>query len=275
MVLGLAGQAEALARGDVSSSELVEESLEVIGRKESLGAFRVVRAEAAAQEALEADKRLADGDRLPLLGVPVAIKDDTDLAGRPRRSRWPGTTCRRSGTRRSCGGCGRPGPSSSGRPRPVSWDCGRSVSRRSSGAPGTRGIPVHAGWVVGGFGGGLWREWSRGGRVRWGRVDSHSGGLDRAGGHQTAAGTGLRVSADRSVQRDHGVGATARERRGRRFDARCHQRKPSRRCVSDRFAGDVVRRGRQAGAEAVADRRFVQDGLRSQREARSRDPEGR
>ncbi|WP_309237385.1 amidase [Actinomadura sp. BRA 177] len=80
-MLGLAGQAEALARGDVSSSELVEESLEVIGRKESLGAFRVVRAEAAAQEALEADKRLADGDRLPLLGVPVAIKDDTDLAG--------------------------------------------------------------------------------------------------------------------------------------------------------------------------------------------------
>ncbi|MEU8340292.1 amidase [Spirillospora sp. NPDC048832] len=80
-MLGLAGQAAALARGDVSSSELVEESLERIGRKESLGAFRVVRAAAAAQEALTADKRLAEGERLPLLGVPVAIKDDTDLAG--------------------------------------------------------------------------------------------------------------------------------------------------------------------------------------------------
>jgi amidase len=79
--LGLAGQAEALARGVISSSELVEESLETIGRQESLGAFRVVRSEAAGQEALDADKRLADGERLPLLGVPVAIKDDTDLAG--------------------------------------------------------------------------------------------------------------------------------------------------------------------------------------------------
>ncbi|WP_141577463.1 amidase [Actinomadura sp. WMMA1423] len=81
MEAGLAGQAEALARGEVSSSDLVEESLEAIGRQEALGAFRVVRAEAAAQEALEADKRLAEGERLPLLGVPVAIKDDTDLAG--------------------------------------------------------------------------------------------------------------------------------------------------------------------------------------------------
>ncbi|MEU8306727.1 amidase [Actinomadura sp. NPDC048955] len=81
MELGLAGQAEALARGEISSSDLVEESLEAIGRRESLGAFRVVRAEAAAQEALEADKRLAEGERLPLLGVPVAIKDDTDIVG--------------------------------------------------------------------------------------------------------------------------------------------------------------------------------------------------
>ncbi|WP_067800540.1 amidase [Actinomadura formosensis] len=81
MVLGLAGQAEALAKGEVSSRELVERSLERIERQESLGAFRVVRPEAAAQEALEADKRLAEGERLPLLGVPVAIKDDTDLAG--------------------------------------------------------------------------------------------------------------------------------------------------------------------------------------------------
>ncbi|WP_433477951.1 amidase [Spirillospora sp. CA-142024] len=79
--LGLAGQAEALAAGEVSSADLVEESLESIGRQESLGAFRVVRCEAAGQEALEADKRLAEGERLPLLGVPVAIKDDTDLAG--------------------------------------------------------------------------------------------------------------------------------------------------------------------------------------------------
>ncbi|CNF83801.1 amidase [Mycobacterium tuberculosis] len=78
---GLVGQAAALARGEVSSSDLVEESLESIGRQESLGAFRVVRSEGAAQEALDADRRLAEGERLPLLGVPVAIKDDTDLEG--------------------------------------------------------------------------------------------------------------------------------------------------------------------------------------------------
>ena len=78
---GLAGQAEALARGEVTSRDLVEESLAAIRRHESLGAFRVVRAEAARQEALQADKRLADGERLPLLGVPVAVKDDTDVAG--------------------------------------------------------------------------------------------------------------------------------------------------------------------------------------------------
>ncbi|TYB43397.1 amidase [Actinomadura chibensis] len=81
MVLGLAGQAGALARGEASARELVEASLESIGRQESLGAFRVVRAEAARREAVEADKRLAAGERLPLLGVPVAVKDDTDVAG--------------------------------------------------------------------------------------------------------------------------------------------------------------------------------------------------
>ena len=42
-----------------------------------------MRAEAARAEADEADRRRAAGERLPLLGVPVAIKDDMDLAGEP------------------------------------------------------------------------------------------------------------------------------------------------------------------------------------------------
>ncbi|GAA2726601.1 amidase [Actinocorallia aurantiaca] len=79
---GLAEQAELAASGQVSAKELVEASLaridEVDGR---VGAFRVVRHEAARAEAAEADRRLAAGERLPLLGVPVAIKDDTDLTG--------------------------------------------------------------------------------------------------------------------------------------------------------------------------------------------------
>lgn len=65
----------------MSSRELVEGSLARIAEGASLGAFRVVRAEAALAEAVQADKRLAEDERLPLLGVPVAIKDDTDLAG--------------------------------------------------------------------------------------------------------------------------------------------------------------------------------------------------
>ncbi|HEX2313196.1 MAG TPA: amidase [Thermomonospora sp.] len=88
--LGLAAQAEMLALGEVSSAELVEHALERIGRDASLGAFRVVRAEAARAEAAEADRRLKAGERLPLLGVPVAIKDDTDLAGETTPFAVPG-----------------------------------------------------------------------------------------------------------------------------------------------------------------------------------------
>ncbi len=38
---------------------------------------------AARAEAAEADRRIAAGERLPLLGVPIAIKDDVDLAEHP------------------------------------------------------------------------------------------------------------------------------------------------------------------------------------------------
>ncbi|HTT96154.1 MAG TPA: amidase [Solirubrobacterales bacterium] len=82
---GLAEQARLLTEREVSSRELVELSL---GRIEAsqprLNAFRVVCAEAALAEADRADARLRGGDggaHSPLLGVPVAIKDDVDLAG--------------------------------------------------------------------------------------------------------------------------------------------------------------------------------------------------
>jgi len=79
---GLRGQAELLARRELSSRELVGRTLEAIeSTQTTLNAFRCVRPEAAMLEAERADRRLADGDRTPLLGVPVAIKDDTDLAG--------------------------------------------------------------------------------------------------------------------------------------------------------------------------------------------------
>ncbi|HVT00262.1 MAG TPA: amidase family protein, partial [Solirubrobacterales bacterium] len=82
---GLAEQARLLTRREVSSRELVELSLARIEESQPrLNAFRVVCAEAALAEADRADVRLRGGDgreNSPLLGVPVAIKDDVDLAG--------------------------------------------------------------------------------------------------------------------------------------------------------------------------------------------------
>ncbi len=79
---GLVGQARALAEGEVSSRELTERSLERIeATQPTLNAFRVVCAEQAMAAAEQADRRLGAGERAPLLGVPVAIKDDVDLAG--------------------------------------------------------------------------------------------------------------------------------------------------------------------------------------------------
>ncbi|MFF9605478.1 amidase [Streptomyces sp. NPDC014684] len=81
---GLAESARALADGEVSSRELVERALARIeAARPTLNAFRLVRAEAALAEAEAADRELAAGGRRPLLGVPVAVKDDMDVAGEP------------------------------------------------------------------------------------------------------------------------------------------------------------------------------------------------
>lgn len=83
-LLGLRDQAAALASGRVSARELVGAALDRIQATQStLNAFRWLRPEAALAEADAADRRLVAGERLPLLGVPIAIKDDTDLAGEP------------------------------------------------------------------------------------------------------------------------------------------------------------------------------------------------
>ena len=46
-----------------------------------LNAFRVVTDEMALAEAAQADARRRSGDTRPLLGIPLAIKDDTDVQG--------------------------------------------------------------------------------------------------------------------------------------------------------------------------------------------------
>jgi amidase len=79
---GLARQAELIRNGDVSSRELVELYLARIERLDpQLNSFRVVMAERALAEADQAHARRRGDDSRPLLGVPIAIKDNVDIAG--------------------------------------------------------------------------------------------------------------------------------------------------------------------------------------------------
>jgi amidase len=98
--LGLARQAGLLAAGELGAVELLEATLERIEASQpALNAFRRLSPEAARAEAIEAERRLAAGDRQPLLGVPIAIKDDMDLAGEPTAFGCPGRfePCREDG----------------------------------------------------------------------------------------------------------------------------------------------------------------------------------
>lgn len=73
-----------VAYGSVTSRELVERSLERIeATQRTLNAFRRVRAGPTLAEADAADRAREQGSRAPLLGVPIAIKDDTDIVGEP------------------------------------------------------------------------------------------------------------------------------------------------------------------------------------------------
>lgn len=79
---GIAGQAELIAKGEVSSRELVDVCLERIERlNPRLNAFRVVFDERVRMEADQADARRGAGAERPLLGVPIAVKDEFDVAG--------------------------------------------------------------------------------------------------------------------------------------------------------------------------------------------------
>ena len=79
---GIARQAALIAAGEVSAVELLDLYLARIERLgPRLNAFRIVLSERARLEAVQADARHAAGDRRPLLGVPIAVKDDIDVAG--------------------------------------------------------------------------------------------------------------------------------------------------------------------------------------------------
>ncbi len=79
---GIARQAQLVRDGEITSRELVQACLDRIEELDPrLNAWRVVLAERALAEADQADGRRGAGDRRPLLGVPLAIKDDADVAG--------------------------------------------------------------------------------------------------------------------------------------------------------------------------------------------------
>ncbi|HEY63027.1 MAG TPA: Asp-tRNA(Asn)/Glu-tRNA(Gln) amidotransferase subunit GatA [Caldilineae bacterium] len=78
---------ELLDRGEVSSTELTEAVLErIYALDNEIKAYLTLTPELAMEQAAEADRRLAAGERTPLLGIPLAIKDVLCLEGVP-------TTC--------------------------------------------------------------------------------------------------------------------------------------------------------------------------------------
>lgn len=88
---GLVDQVASLASGATSSVAATEATLSRIeATQPHLNAFKIVRREKALEEAAEADRRLALGERLPLLGVPIAVKDDVDMTGEPTAFGCPG-----------------------------------------------------------------------------------------------------------------------------------------------------------------------------------------
>ena len=79
---GAAQQARMLAAGTLTAPALLDLYLERIARLDrELRAYRIVVTEGARREAAAAQERIDAGERLPMLGVPVAIKDDSDVAG--------------------------------------------------------------------------------------------------------------------------------------------------------------------------------------------------
>jgi amidase len=71
-----------LMSGELTSPELVELYLDRIARLDGeLNCYRVVCSASARADAMECQHRIDAGERLPLLGVPIAIKDDVDVAG--------------------------------------------------------------------------------------------------------------------------------------------------------------------------------------------------
>src|SRR5437763_5785457 len=83
---GVAGQADLLRTRQVSAPELVDVLLARIERlNPRLNCFVDVFADSARAEAAQAQEALDRNEDRPLLGVPIAVKDNLDIADHPTR----------------------------------------------------------------------------------------------------------------------------------------------------------------------------------------------
>ena len=79
---GPLAQAAAMRAGEISSRELTEATLAALDREnDRLNAIVEMLSEEALPQADDADRRRAQGEDGPLLGVPIAVKNEQDIVG--------------------------------------------------------------------------------------------------------------------------------------------------------------------------------------------------
>ena len=82
--LTVAQASAAMARGDFSAVELLDAVANAVQTRDGdIRAYLTFDRDGARAMAVEADRRRAAGDRSPLLGIPVAIKDLINVPGQP------------------------------------------------------------------------------------------------------------------------------------------------------------------------------------------------
>jgi amidase len=80
----IAEQSAKLRAGETTSRALTEAALELAhATQPTINAFKLLLDDEALAAADDADRRIAAGESNPLLGVPTAVKDDTNIAGHP------------------------------------------------------------------------------------------------------------------------------------------------------------------------------------------------
>ena len=79
---GATQQVAAMRSGALSARDLTVATLAAVERENArLNAVVELLADHAFDAAAEADRRRSEGDDWPLLGVPIAVKNDLDIAG--------------------------------------------------------------------------------------------------------------------------------------------------------------------------------------------------